>query len=66
MLSRFNRYIINWFPFQGESTIGEAKAEIKITKCISTWIDENGTILPELVEKETDAIYSALFKAKAQ
>jgi len=54
------------YTLTGESTIGDEKAEIKFTKCISTWIDENGKILPELVEKETDAIYSALFKTKSQ
>ena len=55
------------FPLiQAESTVGETKAEVKFTKCISTWIDENGTILPALMEIETDDIFSNLFKAKAQ
>ena len=51
---------------QGESDVDNTKSEVKYTKCISTWLDDSGKILPENIEKETDHLYQSLFKSKAQ
>lgn len=54
------------FLFQGESTVDGTKQEIKYTKCISTWLDESGTILPDKVAKEAELLHQSLLKAKSQ
>ena len=35
---------------------------VEFNKCISTWLNEEGTILPEKIEKEVDEIYAQLSK----
>ncbi|KAL5263108.1 hypothetical protein ACHWQZ_G008498 [Mnemiopsis leidyi] len=54
------------YTISGESNVDNAKSEVKYTKCISTWLDDSGKILPENIEKETDHLYQNLFKSKAQ
>ena len=61
----FCKYISNK-SFQGQSIVEGEKREIKFTKCISTWLDDKGTVLPDKVEAESEGIFSELLKPKKQ
>lgn len=61
--SMIPRYSGN-YTLKGESTTGAVNMEY--TKCISTWLAEDGTIVSDLVEAQVDQIYKSLFKSKSQ
>jgi len=54
------------YTLTGDCDSSEGPNTVTFTKCISTWIDAEGTIVPDLIEKEVDELFVNLCKSKAQ
>lgn len=54
------------YTLTGDCETPEGTKTVLFTKCVSTWIDQEGTIVPDLIEKEVDELFLNLCKTKEQ
>jgi len=54
------------YTLTGDCETPEGTKTVLFTKCVSTWIDQEGTIVPDLIEKEVDELFINLCKSKEQ